>query len=87
LQSADRSVTAGNLRNEGEHNVDRLLQLLPVGATSPHVGAVLGCPLRRETSSHAEWESVSQQDSGIYVVCLDCGRHFAYDWSRMRVVK
>lgn len=40
-----------------------------------------------KSSSHSEWESVSQQDSGPYVVCLDCGRRFAYDWSRMRVVK
>ena len=23
---------------------------------------------------------------GTYVVCLDCGRELAYDWSRMRVV-
>ncbi len=24
---------------------------------------------------------------GTYVVCLDCGREFAYDWSAMRVGK
>ena len=23
--------------------------------------------------------------SGTYVVCLDCGREFAYDWNEMRV--
>ena len=23
---------------------------------------------------------------GTYVVCLDCGREFAYDWQQMRVV-
>jgi hypothetical protein len=22
-----------------------------------------------------------------YVVCLDCGKHFAYDWAEMRVAK
>lgn len=26
-------------------------------------------------------------DTGLYVVCLDCGRHFDYDWSQMRVVR
>jgi hypothetical protein len=40
-----------------------------------------------KSSSHTDRESVSQEDSGPYVVCLDCGRHFAYDWSKMRVVK
>jgi hypothetical protein len=23
---------------------------------------------------------------GIYVVCLDCGREFAYDWQRMKIL-
>ncbi len=24
--------------------------------------------------------------TGTYVVCLDCGREFAYDWRQMKVV-
>jgi hypothetical protein len=24
--------------------------------------------------------------TGTYVVCLDCGREFAYDWQEMKVV-
>jgi hypothetical protein len=24
--------------------------------------------------------------TGAYVVCLDCGQEFAYDWQRMRIV-
>ena len=26
------------------------------------------------------------QQTGTYVVCLDCGREFAYDWHKMRIV-
>lgn len=26
------------------------------------------------------------QVTGTYVVCLNCGREFPYDWSRMKVV-
>jgi hypothetical protein len=25
--------------------------------------------------------------TGTYVVCLDCGREFAYDWREMKVVE
>jgi hypothetical protein len=25
-------------------------------------------------------------ETGTYVVCLDCGKEFAYDWSEMRIV-
>jgi hypothetical protein len=24
--------------------------------------------------------------TGTYVVCLDCGQEFAYDWKKMRVL-
>jgi len=24
--------------------------------------------------------------TGIYVVCLDCGKEFAYDWREMKIV-
>ncbi|HWR16758.1 MAG TPA: hypothetical protein VN577_18170 [Terriglobales bacterium] len=24
--------------------------------------------------------------TGTYIVCLDCGKEFAYDWKEMRVV-
>lgn len=32
--------------------------------------------------SHSEAASVT----GTYVVCLDCGKEFAYDWNQMKVV-
>ena len=25
--------------------------------------------------------------TGTYVVCLDCGREFPYDWSEMKIVR
>lgn len=28
-----------------------------------------------------------QKKPGHYVVCLDCGKEFGYDWDRMRVLK
>jgi hypothetical protein len=27
-----------------------------------------------------------QRSAGCYVVCLDCGREFTYDWEAMKVV-
>jgi hypothetical protein len=41
----------------------------------------------RKHSDGSPWEKISSEDSKPYVVCLDCGKHFEYDWSRMRVVK
>jgi len=37
----------------------------------------------------SDWETVGSVASGPshYVVCLDCGRKFAYDWQNMRMVR
>lgn len=41
----------------------------------------------RKTVNDGSWEKISDQGSRPYVVCLDCGKHFDYDWNNMRVVK
>ena len=43
-------------------------------------------PARKNTDGES-WEKISDQGSRPYVVCLDCGKRFEYDWSNMRVVK
>ena len=37
------------------------------------------------SSRNSDWEPVGQ--GGHYVVCLDCGQKFAYDWSTMQVIR
>jgi len=41
----------------------------------------------QKTSGKEEWDRVTPSQTGTYVVCLDCGRHFDYDWSQMKVVR
>jgi len=31
--------------------------------------------------------SMTAGRTGTYVVCLDCGREFSYDWQEMRIAK
>jgi len=33
---------------------------------------------------HRQSEAASQ--TGTYTVCLDCGKEFAYDWKKMRIL-
>jgi hypothetical protein len=33
------------------------------------------------------WRSAAASVTGTYVVCLDCGKEFPYDWKQMRIVK
>ena len=57
---------------------------------SKMMDAVFGCrharysfPLTIRANSR---RATSASRIGTYVVCLDCGREFAYDWQAMKVV-
>ncbi len=38
------------------------------------------------TSKSGERRTQAARATGTYVVCLDCGKEFAYDWHQMKVV-
>lgn len=38
------------------------------------------------TSRSGKRRSEAASVTGTYVVCLDCGKEFPYDWQQMRVV-
>jgi hypothetical protein len=52
--------------------------------------ALFGCWHKRTTfpltSRRGQRRSEAASRTGTYVVCLDCGREFAYDWQKMRVM-
>ena len=67
---------------------DRILQLLPVGCRHRHMSLPFSSHSSvRKAADGGSWDSVSDHGSQPYVVCLDCGKHFDYDWAKMRVVK
>ena len=41
----------------------------------------------RQNQAHLDWSEELPTGCSHYVVCLDCGRRFGYDWSEMRVVR
>jgi hypothetical protein len=56
------------------------------------VASLFGCPHRRctfpitsrnrsEEASHAK----ARGSHATYIVCLECGQEFAYDWQRMKL--
>jgi hypothetical protein len=66
---------------------DRLLELLPVGCRHRHTSLPFSAMPSRKKSNEEQWDRVLPSQTGVYVVCLDCGKRFEYDWSRMRMVK
>jgi hypothetical protein len=37
------------------------------------------------TTKRGQRRSPAASQTGTYVVCLDCGKEFAYDWQEMRM--
>jgi len=54
------------------------------------IGALFGCVHKRCTFPITETQHVQcpggTSRAFTYVVCLDCGKEFRYDWQQMKVV-
>lgn len=64
--------------------VQRILQLLHVVCSHRNTSKPFAAASAR-TGTTGEWDSVGSGPNH-YVVCLDCGKKFAYDWANMRVL-
>jgi len=54
------------------------------------LNALLGCTHRRTTfpitpARKAGFSQAPGQRHATYVVCLDCGKEFGYNWNEMRI--
>jgi hypothetical protein len=54
------------------------------------IDLLFGCTHKRTSfpisSKPGQRRSAAACQTGTYVVCLDCGKEFAYDWQQMRVI-
>jgi len=66
--------------------LEKVLQLLSIRCkhrkTSQPFTAAGGA---RASSSSSQWDSVGSGPRH-YIVCLECGKKFNYDWQNMRIV-
>ena len=51
------------------------------------LNVLFGCSHRRTTFPFTPVRKVGKSNgrNGTYVVCLDCGKEFDYDWQEMRI--
>ena len=67
---------------------EKVLQLLDIGCWHRHLSLPFSpAPPQTSATTSAAPQMLRPYRSDTYVVCLDCGRHFEYDWSQMRVLK
>jgi hypothetical protein len=69
--------------------LEKILQMLRMACPHKNMShPFAAAAARSQTSVKSDWDSVTPAgDGGHYVVCLDCGRKFNYDWGKMKVMK
>jgi hypothetical protein len=65
--------------------VEKILQLLSVTCGHRHTSQAFSSDVKK-SDPRADWDAVGPA-MAHYVVCLDCGRKFNYDWDQMRIVR
>ena len=67
--------------------LEKILQVLSISCSHKNTSQPFAAAVAAmATHSSTEWESVGTGPSH-YVVCLDCGKKFNYDWTHMRIVR
>ncbi len=64
--------------------LEKILQLLSVSCRHRRMSQPFSAAM--PVASTGEWDTVGTPATH-YVVCLECGRKFQYDWQNMRVVR
>ncbi len=68
--------------------LDKILQLLRLSCPHKNLSHPFATAGAVQHNTRSEWDSVpSKNASGHYIVCLDCGRKFNYDWQKMKIVR
>lgn len=66
--------------------VEKLLQIFSLACRHNRTTQPFTASVASVASSSHDWESVGSGPSH-YVVCLECGKKFAYDWQKMKMMR
>jgi hypothetical protein len=64
---------------------EKFLQLLSIACSHRNLSKPHAAEF--DDGRRADWMPVGASGPSHYVVCLDCGKKFDYDWRNMRVVR
>ncbi len=68
--------------------LDKILQLLRLSCPHKKLSHPFASAAAARPRASGDWESVPAANAGgHYIVCLDCGRKFNYDWQRMKIIR
>ncbi len=68
--------------------LDKILQLLRLSCPHKKLSHPFASATAVRPRASGDWDSVPATSvGGHYIVCLDCGRKFNYDWQSMKIIR
>ena len=67
--------------------LEKMLNLFTFGCRHTHLSVPFSVETALRQQAHVDWVEELPPGCSHYVVCLDCGRRFGYDWGSMKVIK
>ncbi len=67
--------------------LDKILQLLRLSCPHKNLSHPFATAGAVQHNRRRDWDSAPVANNGHYIVCLDCGRKFNYDWQKMKIVR
>jgi hypothetical protein len=74
-----------DLSRDGLSVLEKILQLLSLRCKHKNTSQPFTASAVRASSASPDWDRV-EGPASHYVVCLDCGQKFIYDWQTMKIV-
>ena len=66
--------------------VNKILQLLSIRCSHKKMSQPFAAAVAARRAVNSDWD-IPTPSGQHYVVCLDCGHKFEYDWANMRVIE
>jgi hypothetical protein len=67
--------------------LDKVMNWWPFGCRHGNLSVPFSTEVARQSEAYVDTEEQLPPGCSHYVVCLQCGRRFGYDWSSMKIVK
>jgi len=67
--------------------LEKMLKWFSLGCRHTHLSVPFSMDVARQHQAHLDWAEELPPGCSHYVVCLDCGLRYGYDWDAMKVIK
>ena len=67
--------------------LESVLKLFSLSCRHTHISVPFSMEAARQNQAHLDWPEELPSNCSHYVVCLDCGHRYGYDWDEMKIIK